>query len=303
MTHQYLYLKLLLRNNLGIDLDQFALGDTGHSGLVCDFMGLRLSSAFQPVLRADGKVAGREALLRPALTGHGELTPDVAFNHAIEARKLVQFDRLVRTIHLLNHASSFSEHELLFLNVHPDLLTSVSDHGRTFEQILHYYSVPTSQVVIEVRESAVKDHVRLEEAVNNYRSLGYRIAVDNFGSGHGSLEKLFHPKPGHHNSLGLIDGLDWLNRVLDLRPDFVKLDGAVIRQAGNSPQALLVLHRLVNLFHGIGAKVAVQNIETRDQLEIARGAGADLLQGHYLGKPEPVSGTRGGLFRLDRLAA
>lgn len=85
----------------------------------------------------------------------------------------MQFDRLVRTLNLLNESSSFAEHELLFLNVHPRLLTSVSDHGRTFEQILHYYSLPTSRVVIEIKESAVDDVARLTEAVSNYRSLGY----------------------------------------------------------------------------------------------------------------------------------
>ncbi len=273
-------LKRMLGINLFLDLDEHALMNTRQQGLVCSFLGLRLSSAFQPIVRANGEIIGREALLRSATPKEGLLSPHAAFELAAAANKLVPFDRLVRTIHLLNHANVFSEHELLFLNVHPELLTSVSDHGRTFEQILHYYSVPTSQVVIEIKESAVKDDARLEEAVGNYRSLGYQIAVDNFGSVHGSLENLFQPKQGH-TKLRSIEGLAWLNRVLNLRPDFVKLDGALIRQAETYPQALLVLHRLVNLLHGIGAKVVAQNIETNDQLAIAHSVGADLLQGNY----------------------
>lgn len=295
-------LKRMLGINLFLDLDEHALMNTRQQGLVCSFLGLRLSSAFQPIVTADGEIIGREALLRSATSKEGLLSPHAAFEQAVAANKLVSFDRLVRTIHLLNHANVFDERELLFLNVHPELLTSVSDHGRTFEQILHYYSVPTSQVVIEIQESAVKDDARLEEAVKNYRNLGYQIAVDNFGSGQGSLGKLFHPRSGH-NKLGSIEGLAWLNRVLNLRPDFVKLDGEVIRQAESDPQALLVLHRLVNLFQGIGAKVVVQNIETADQLAIARSAGADLLQGHYLGQPELVSEARGRPCRSKRLAA
>lgn len=70
MAHQqYLYLKLLLRNNLLFDLDEYDLsgtvqhlgGGTVWQGLVCSFMGVHLASAFQPVLRTDGKVAGRDA--------------------------------------------------------------------------------------------------------------------------------------------------------------------------------------------------------------------------------------------------
>lgn len=302
MSHQYLYLKLLLRNSLMLDLDEYELIDTKQQGLVCRFMDMQLTSVFQAVLRTDGRVMGQEALLHAGHLEHGALTPKAAFEFAVKDNRVVQFDRLVRTIHLLNHARGFAENELLFLNVHPQLLNSVKYHGRTFEQILHYYSVPTSQVVIEIQENAIKADPRLEEAVNNYRSLGYCIAVDNFGSGHGSLDKLFHPQPGH-NKLNSIEGLAWLNRVLNLRPDFVKLDGSVIRQAEKDTQALLVLHRLVNLFHGIGIKVVVQQIQTGKQWRIARGAGADLLQGHYFGCSEWVSEKREMHCRNERLVA
>lgn len=285
MAHQqYLYLKLLLRNNLFLDLDEYTLVNTKQQGLVCSFMGVRLSSVFQPVLRADGKVAGREALLRTSTPGLGELAPEAAFNNAVRARRLVQFDRLVRTIHLLNHSNNFDEHELLFLNVHPHLLTSVSDHGRTFEQILHYYSVPTSRVVIELKEFATEDYARLEEAANNYRSLGYKIAVDNFGASHSGINKVANLHP------------DSLDRVLRLRPDLVKLDGALLR-------ATDAIHRLVNTFHSAGTQVVITGIETQEQLDIARNAGADLLQGYYLGRPEFSADARGQLCRNGRLAA
>lgn len=282
MAHQqYLYLKLLLRNNLFLDLDEFDLIDTKQQGLVCSFMGMHLSSAFQPVLRADGKVAGREALLRASTPNHGELAPDTAFNNALGARRLVQFDRLVRTIHLLNHSNNFDDHELLFLNVHPQLLTSVSDHGRTFEQILHYYSVPTSRVVIELKEFAAEDNTRLDEAINNYRSLGYKIAVGNFGATYSSLDEAVNLQT------------DNLNRVLKLRPDIVKFNVGLAD----------VIHGLVNICHSAGAQVIITGIETPGQLGIARNAGADLLQGYYLGRPEFSAEARRQLCRSERLAA
>ena len=280
MSHQYLYLKLLLRINLLLDLDECALTDTREYGLVCSFLGTRLSSSFQPVLRPDGKVVGREALLRAGLLEHGEVTPDGAFEEAGRVNRLVQFDRLVRVIHLMNHARSFAEHELLFLNVHPGLLGSVNDHGRTFERILHYYSVPTSHVVIEIRETANRDDDVLATAVSNYRSLGYRIAVDDFGAAHSSLE-----------------------RVLELKPDIVKLDGALIQATENSHSAVASLSKLIDRFHGSGIQVAVKGIETDKQLEVARNAGADLLQGYHLARPEFAATTRGQLCRNEQLAA
>ena len=295
-------LKRLLGINLFLNLDGHALENNQQQGLVCSFAGLRLSSVFQAVATTDGEIIGREALLR-AVTPAGEvLSPQAAFAHAIAANKLVSFDRLVRTIHLFNHANTFGEHELIFLNVHPQLLTSVSDHGRTFERILHYYSVPTSRVVIEIQESAVKDDVRLEEAVRNYRSLGYKIAIDNFGAGRGTNGNLSQPtlEPNQVNS---IEGSSWLNRVLGLQPEFVKLDKSILLSAQHSRTAAYALHRLTCVLHSIGSGVQLQSVETPGQLEIACNAGADLVQGYYFGRPELVSEARGKICRSEYLAA
>jgi EAL domain-containing protein (putative c-di-GMP-specific phosphodiesterase class I) len=263
MPHQYLYLKLLLRNNLLLDLDEYTLLDTKRQGLVCSFMDMKLASAFQPVLRTDGKVIGREALLRAGSLEYGRPIPEAAFDKAIEVDRVVQFDRLVRIIHLMNHARSFAEHELLFLNVHPRLLASVNDHGRTFERILHYYSIPTSRVVIEIRETANMDESVLADALNNYRDLGYRIAVDDFGAAHSSLE-----------------------RVLELKPDIVKLEGMLVRTAAHSRSATTSLNQLSEILRSAGLQVAIKGIETAKQLDIARNAGANLLQGYHLARPK-----------------
>lgn len=273
MAHQpYRYLRLLLRNYLLVDLDEHSLIETAREGLVCNFTGMHLSSAFQPIYRIDGKIAGREALLRASMPDHGELTPDAAFADAVKASRLVLFDRLVRTIHLLNHSSHFDSHELLFLNVHPRLLTTVSNHGRTFEQILHYYSVDTARVVIEVRESDVKESDYLEEAISNYRSLGYGIAIDNFGTAQSSLERIFR-----------------------LQPEIVKLDGSLIRATEYTPSLSAITADLVEKFHGAGIQVAVTGIETPTQLQVARRLGADLLQGYHLGMPGFTGGTASSL--------
>lgn len=301
MSHQLAELKLMLRNNLFLDLDEHALRNNKPEGLVCSFLGMRLASAFQPIFRQNGEVLGREALLRAASIVHGALAPETAFGLVHESRRLVQFDRLVRTLHLLNYSRGFEGRELLFLNVHPRLLTSVSDHGRAFEQILHYYSVPTSRVVIEIDESAIESDARLADAVNNYRALGYGIAVDDFGAAHSGIARILNPKR-RYDSLVSDRETAGLDRVLALRPDIVKLDGAVIRAAGQAAAAESVIRGLVNIFHGIGAKVAIEGIETAEQMKLAQDAGADLFQGFYLARPQFIGAPRENLCRSERLA-
>ncbi len=264
MTHAFdlADLKKLLRNNLFLDLDSHALSETAQ-GLACEFLGIGLTSVFQPIAdAASDKVLGREALLRAATHDVTAFTAHAAFERAEQARSLVQFDRLLRTLHLLNHARSFASDELLFLNVHPRLLTRVSDHGRTFEQILHYYSVPPERVVIEIAENAVADKQRLHEAVSNFRSVGYKVAIDDFLPGRANLE-----------------------RVLKLEPDIVKLEGSLIRDAEHAVGGKGVVYGLVNIFHNNGARVVVQGIETLGQADIALRSGADGLQGYHIGQP------------------
>lgn len=264
MSHSFnlAELKILLRNNLFLDLDSHALSETAQ-GLVCDFLGISLTSVFQPIVdAATGAVSGREALLRASTPDGAAFTAHAAFERAEEARSLVQFDRLLRTLHLLNHARSFAADELLFLNVHPRLLARVSDHGRTFEQILHYYSVPPERVVIEIAENAVPDKQRLLEAVKNFHNVGYKVAIDDF-------------LPGRTNA----------DRVLQLQPDIVKLEGRLIRDAEHVVGGKGVVYGLVNLFRSNGAKVVIQGIETEAQLDIAQRSGADGLQGYYIGQP------------------
>jgi EAL domain-containing protein (putative c-di-GMP-specific phosphodiesterase class I) len=264
-------LKKLLRNNLFLDLDSHALSFSEY-GLVCDFLGIRLTSVFQPIIAAaDNRVLGREAFLRSYVDSATPFTAEGAFERAERARSLVQFDRLLRTLHLLNHARSFDPGELLFLNVDSRLLTRVQDHGRTFEQILHYYSVPPELVVIEIAERKVNEK-QLHEAVKNFRNVGYKIAIDD-----------------------IAPDLVSLNRVLNLKPDFVKLTGNLIQRAERISGGKGIVYGLVDTFHAIGAKVIIQGIETAAQVDIALRSGADGLQGFYNGRPAEPAGIQGSL--------
>lgn len=297
--HRYDYLKLLFKNNLFLDLDEHELRDVDSLGLVCRFLGMPLSSVFQPIYLANGRLLGREALLRATVHEQFELSPEAAFDEAHQAGRLVQFDRLVRTIHLLNHDRYFTQHdELLFLNVHPKLLSAVKDHGRTFEQILHYYSVPTSQVVIEIKESAVADSAVLTEAIHNYRNLGYKIAIDDFGLARNGLKQLTG-LPGTYARLVADADHDELNRVIALKPDFVKLDGAVLADS----QATGVIYALVTRLKAAGIQVGIERIETAAQLAIARKAGADFMQGNLLAQAERASNLINRPAGVEHLAA
>lgn len=262
-------LKAELHEALYLDLDEFGL-ETEDQELVSKFLGLYLRSAFQPIHSTVlGKPLGYEALLRPSIGPSDPLTPAFAFGFADNQGRLVKFDRVARTLHALNFLRLPDSKGLLFLNVHPKLLVSVNAHGQVFERILHAHSVPTHQVVIEILESAIDAEKQLSEAIGNYRDRGYHIAVDDFGSKHSNLDRLWK-----------------------LSPDYIKLDLSIIHEAEHNPKVRRMLPKLIEVIQELGARAVIEGIENETQHSIALDAGGTLLQGYHLGRPGPAGEWR-----------
>lgn len=129
--------------------------------IAAQFLASRLTSAFQPIVRAsDGGVAGHHGLLRVF---------DAGAQAAADAT-LVQLDRLARTLHALNY---FSRHEgnrsFLYLNIEERLLSMAADNdGAYFELILEELRVPTSRIAI-VLPSGALDAPRAERSDHTRR--------------------------------------------------------------------------------------------------------------------------------------
>lgn len=255
-------LKAELEQVLYLNLDDFRI-EIERDEVSSRFIGLRLRSEFQPIFdtsRSEG-LLGYEALLRPS-TGIEAVTPGFAFSMAESQGKLVQLDRVARTLHVLNYLTLPEKRGLLFLHVNPGLLTGVTCHGKVFEQILHRHSLPTREVAIEIDESEMVSAGVLRDAVDNYRDRGYKIAIVGFGGKHSNLDRLWK-----------------------LSPHFVKFDLGIIKQAQKDTKFRRALPRLMEVIHAFGAQTVIQGVENEIQLDIALDAGAKLLQGHYLGRP------------------
>ncbi len=259
-------LKDQLHEALYLDLDDYGLEQPQDGEFSSTFLGIGLNSAFQPIYdSAAGELFGHEALLRAFLANDQEVSPEFAFSFTAQSGRLIKFDRICRTLHLLNFRHIFQDEGLLFLNVHPELVLNANAHGKVFERILHANSVPTDRVVIEIRESAIDKDKPLAEAVENYRERKYKIAIDGFGQKHTNLSRLWQ-----------------------LSPDIVKLDIAIIQQAAVNQKLRKALPKLVEAIRDLGAQPVIQGIETQTQLDIAIETGSTLLQGYLLGKPVTV---------------
>lgn len=226
--------------------------------VVGHFFESRLSSTFQPIFDlAQQRVVGHAAWVRSEPVGPGAPpasgTPLGIFALAAEDPLLVRLDRLCRTVHALNYFDRAPEENLLHLTVQARLLESVKDgHGRAFERVLDLIGVETSRVVIDIPPAVNRDPRLFRHVTANYRSRGYRISCN-----HG----------------GRAD--DWMDELGSLYPDIVRLDPDMLAQAD--------IQDRVDRIHRFGASVLVRDVEREEDLDVVVRAGADLVQGRYLG--------------------
>jgi len=245
------------------DFDEYLFEEKSgqHAG---HYRGFLLNSVFQPIFADELEtVIGYEALLRTSIGRSLPVEAKFVFRYIDDTGGLILFDRICRTLHLLNFLLISNERDLLFLNVHAGLLTRVDSHGMIFERILHSLSVPVNRVVIEFEESCLEDTSILKRAVRNFRDRGFKIALSDFGKDRTSMQCLW-----------------------EINPDFVKLDSAILYGAMNNEKIRRILPKVVGLIQEAGSEAVIQGVETLQQLDLARQCGARFLQGYALSRPD-----------------
>lgn len=242
------------------DATDYKVQRAEDGSIVGHFFNCWLSSVFQPVFDTKTRMAvGHAAYIRSALDGANSLSPWKIHAMTEGDALLVRFDRLCRVVHALNYFSGSSQPGTLFATVQPRLLESVKDdHGRAFERILSIIGAETSRVVVEIPAEVNRNWKLLKHVIGNYRSRGYRIAIN------------------HSGAKG--DWMAELASLYPLYPDMIRLEASVLLRHGG-PRSL------VNAVHHFGAQVLVHEIETTQQLAAGFQAGVDFLQGSLLGIP------------------
>ena len=232
---------------------------------VAHFKGLELHSYFQPLFYANNLTPyAHEALLRPRLPGEAQFqAPNQAFELAGSASEAIYLDRLCRVLHAMNFVGQPTSGKYLFLNVSAQHLQSVSrNHGHAFEALLAICGLRPQQIVLEILEARVEDLEQLQSAVESWRQCGFQIAIDDFGCQHSNFDRLWQ-----------------------LTPDIVKLDRQLIHHAEHNPLAGIILPKLIDMIHDLGASVVCEGIETEVQHLRCVDAGADVLQGFFYASP------------------
>lgn len=222
-----------------------------------------IRTVFQPLFDLQTmSVVGYEALSRgPAGT---ELeSPEVIFDLARELDLVWELEALCIE-NVAPVLDSLCSRGLLFFNLESRFIQQIEARGTT---VLEALRACHGGVVIEVTErSAIRDFGNFRQTLSQIRQLGFKVAVDDCGSGYASLEA-----------------------VAELKPDYMKVGHGLFRGIESDTVRRRVVNLIARCAEDIGATVVAEAIETEEQLAICRDLGIGLGQGYLLQKPAPWS--------------
>lgn len=226
------------------------------------YRNLRIMSAFQPIYSiAHRRIVGLEGLARGIDENANSVAPAQLFT-AKDLEEIIHLDYLCQRVHLENFYALNPPNAWLFLNIDPHSLSQPDRHIEFLSQLVKQGGYKENQIVIEILESMIDDEAELEACIERYKSLGFLIAIDDFGAGHSNFERIWR-----------------------IKPDIVKLDRSMLQKAGIDPSVRSLIKGVTNMLHNCKCIVLAEGVETEDEAIAAMEGGVDLVQGFYFARP------------------
>ncbi|WP_404399340.1 EAL domain-containing protein [Idiomarina seosinensis] len=120
-----------------------------------------------------------------------------------------------------------------------------------------------ARIIFEITESeAITDFKAVKHFINSVRSLGAQIAIDDFGSGYSNFIYL-----------------------VELKPDFIKIDGSIIKTIKQNPNSRHVAQTIIDLAQGLGIETVAEFVSDQPTFELLKNMGAEYVQGFYIAEP------------------
>jgi diguanylate cyclase (GGDEF)-like protein len=224
---------------------------------------------FQPVMdMANNKIDRFEALIRMIDINNDLITPD-NFIPVAERNGLIQkidlwvinraFDMLASSIKVNNNVTfniNLSSHAFN----EPNFLPLVKNK-------LEQTRIEAKRITFEITETAaVTNYKQGRDMLHKLRSLGFKIALDDFGSGFNSFSHL-----------------------KQLPIDYIKIDGSFITNLLNDVTDQTLVKSITDIAKKLGKKTVAEFVVNLETLDILRSYGVDYAQGYYIGKPQDIN--------------
>lgn len=220
-----------------------------------------LTLAYQPLVDASThEMNGVEALVRWNRPGHGPVSPEI-FIPIAETSGLIESLGLFVLRKACETAKQWPELKIS-VNVSPGQFRNpaFTDYVR---YVLKQTEIEASRVTLEITEGyMIQNPQRTRLSIERLKSLGVKVALDDFGSGFSSI--------GYLRQFGF---------------DRIKIDRSLVTDIIGDSRQREMLQATVALARALDIPVTAEGIETEEQAVALRLFGCDSLQGYFFGKP------------------
>ncbi|MEA1920274.1 MAG: GGDEF domain-containing phosphodiesterase, partial [Campylobacterota bacterium] len=212
---------------------------------------------YQPIVNQKGEIIKYEVLLRMR-QDDTLVSPEYFLDIAAKTNQYEQISQYT----LIKAVEAFKERsELLSLNFTQADINN-KELLRHIESLLKQYAM-TERTIFEIVESdAIEDYESTRNFVEHFRSMGVRIAIDDFGSGYANF-----------------------SHIMELEPEYLKIDGSLIKDIQKDKKSFIMVKSITQFAQDLGIKTIAEYVETKEIFEILLALGVDEYQGYYFGKP------------------
>jgi diguanylate cyclase (GGDEF)-like protein len=223
---------------------------------------------YQPIYHmGEQKIKGYEALLRWNHPKYA-IVPIIDVIRLAESKGLIQDIGHFVFLEAATKLRSLNEHDpnlSIAVNLSPIQLQNQTFIDRALLALSQVKFNPHN-LVIEITEGAtVLDSEEKQNILNRLKSLGFRIAIDDFGSGYSSL--LY---------------------ITKLPIDTIKIDRDFIQKIECDDFSRVLVVSIISIAKTLNLTVIAEGVETLAQAQVLQNLGCELIQGYYISKPKPL---------------
>ena len=228
-----------------------------------------IKAFYQPIIRATGrKICDEEALARWIDPEKGMLSPADFIPILEDTRLIYKVDLHIVDI-IIERMKKQRESGLTIVPVSVNLSRTDFEACDIVSEInnrIETAGISKDLITIEITESVVGENFDfMKERIERFQKLGYKVWMDDFGSGYSSLDLL-----------------------QEMKFDLIKFDMRFMRQFDNNPRSRIVLTELMRMAQSLGIETVCEGVETAEQADFLTEIGCTRLQGYYFCKPVPV---------------
>lgn len=142
----------------------------------------------------------------------------------------------------------------------------MTDLFESITGLVDKYDIEPRLLKLEITETAfVLDVQKQMELVRKLQAYGFIVEIDDFGSGYSSL-----------------------NSLKEIVVDLLKMDLKFFEKTGDTRRAEKIIKSVINLANDLGMPVIAEGVETKENVDLLKKAGCQMVQGYYYAKPMPI---------------